>query len=113
MNEPLDRRESFRLPFTSKVICHVNNSDNKFSGTLRNINVHGTFLVMDDCPDEGEQCSLEIILEGDHSRLVVDNISGRVGRRDEDGVAITFDEQLEWFSLIPLCYKKLSEFLDS
>ena len=110
MNKPIEeRRESFRLPFASTVTCHVNNPDEKYTGTLSNVSVTSAFMETDDCPDVGEQCNVEIILDGQHSRLMIDNIKGSIVRTDENGAAISFDERLEWFSLVPLYFKKLRE----
>jgi hypothetical protein len=85
MDQSVEHRDSFRLPFTSKVICHV------------------------DTIDKNYKCDIEIILEGKHSQLSIKNLSGRIIRNDDDGVAVRFDERLEWFALVPLYFHKLRE----
>lgn len=103
-----DRRLSTRLPFVTKVSCNVKGTDGWRNGILRDISISGLFIEMDECPESSSQCSIRIIFEGDHSRLMIDNISGEIRRSDQRGVGIRFNERLEWFILIPLFFHKVS-----
>lgn len=107
MDKSDERRVSVRSPFVSKGCCTVHETDKKYSGTLRDISITGLFMEMDSCPDAGQKCDIEIIFEGAHSRLVIESVAGTVVRNDDDGVAIHFDERLEWFVLIPLYFHKI------
>jgi len=109
MDQSVEHRDSFRLPFTSKVNCHVDTIDKKYRGTLRDMSMTGFFMEIDDCPHVDYKCDIEIILEGKHSQLSIKNLSGRIIRNDDDGVAVRFDERLEWFALVPLYFHKLRE----
>lgn len=103
-----ERRESFRMPFVSKAICHVNGVDREYRGTLHDVSIIGLFMQIDDTPDVGCQCSITIIFEGNHSRLLIEKVGGKIIRSEKGGVAIRFDERLEWFTLIPLYFYKIS-----
>jgi len=107
MSQPAERRESFRMPFVTEVICSVDELNKKYWGSLRDLSITSLFMEAEDCPDVGVKCSIEIILEGKHSRLEIKNIGGNIVRNDGDGVAVCFDERLEWFALVPLYYQKL------
>ena len=64
----------------------------------------GFFLETTDQLELARRYTIEIILEGMHSRLLVDNISGVVARKDKDGVAIEFTQKFEWLILAPIFY---------
>lgn len=107
MDKPDERRVSVRMTFVSKGFCHVHEIDKKYCGMVRDISISGLFLEMNDRPDVGHKCDIDIIFEGKYSRLVIEKVGGTIMRRDEDGVAVRFDERLEWFVLIPLYFHKL------
>ncbi|MGB3211738.1 MAG: PilZ domain-containing protein [Desulforhopalus sp.] len=109
MEKSEDRRVSVRMPFVSKGICHLGKINKKYSGTVRDVSITGLFLEMKDCPDAGCQCDIDIIFEGTGSRLIIDKVSGVIVRSEEGGVAVRFDERLEWFVLIPLYFHKMQE----
>jgi hypothetical protein len=107
MDRSDERRVSVRTPFVSKGFCAVQETEKKYSGTLRDISITGLFMEMGSCPDAGQKCAIEIVFEGAHSRLVIENVTGTILRNDDGGVAVHFDERLEWFVLIPLYFHKI------
>ncbi len=109
MSQSAERRVSFRMPFATEVICHADELDKKYCGTLRDLSITSLFMEVDDSPHIGCRCHVNIILKGKHSRLEIKNIAGSIVRKDEDGVAVYFDERLEWFALVPLYFQKLRE----
>jgi len=106
MDKSDDRRVSVRMPFVSKGMCRLNEINEKYSGTLRDISITGLFMEMNDCPSVGQRCDVDIVFEGKHSRLMIEDVGGVVIRSDDEGVAVRFDERLEWFVLIPLYFRK-------
>jgi hypothetical protein len=96
------------MPFATKATCRLRDIDRQYQGTLRDVSILGLFMEMDDCPDVGSQCEMSIVFEGDHSRLLIENVGAEIIRREQGGVAIRFDERLEWFILIPLYFYKIS-----
>jgi len=109
MSQSAERRVSFRMPFATEVICHVDELEKKYYGTLRDLSITSLFMEVNNCPHAGCKCHINIILKGKHSRLEIKDITGSIVRRDEDGVAIYFDERLEWFGMVPLYFQKLRE----
>lgn len=108
MRKVANRRTSFRMPFVSRLACRAKGSSQKHMGTLRDISINGLFVEMDQCPAVGSQCDVDIYFEGDHSRLVVENVTGIIVRSEPKGVAVKFNNRLEWFVLIPLFFHKIS-----
>ncbi len=102
-----ERRISVRMPFVSEGYCIVHDTNRKYRGILRDISITGLFMEMDNGPEAGRKCEIEIIFQGKHSRLSIEDLGGVVSRKDEDGVAVRFDERLEWFVLIPLYFHKM------
>jgi hypothetical protein len=107
MDQKVENRRSFRMPFNAGVICHVNG--NEFQGTIRDLSVSGFFMEATECPSTASKCAIEIVLNGDHSRLTIDKLSGRVTRCDEHGAGIEFDDRLEWVALVPIYFHKIQE----
>lgn len=103
-----NRRKSFRMQFVSKLVCHAQGSETPCEGTLRDISIMGLFATMVAGPAVGHPVKVNIFFEGDHSRLVIENVSGKVVRNDREGVGVQFDNRMEWFILIPLFYHKIS-----
>jgi len=99
-----DRRESFRMMDLSRAACYLINDTDRHEGTLRNLSVDGFFLETTAKPDLMQTYEIEIVLEGTHSRLIVDNLSGVVTRNEKDGSAVEFSEKFEWLVLAPIFY---------
>jgi hypothetical protein len=73
-------------------------------GTLKNLSRSGFFLETDKLPEVSKSYDIEIVLQGSHSRLVVDNLSGTVTRADNEGVAVEFSKPFEWLVLAPIFF---------
>lgn len=109
MDNTGERRISVRMPFASKGFCSIPKTGKMYSGILRDISITGLFMEMKDGPVVGHQCVIDIVFEGEHSRLKIENVAGSIIRSEEDGVAVHFDDRLEWFILIPLYYRKIRD----
>lgn len=102
-----ERRSSYRVPFVSSFLCRTIGEDLAVSGRLQNVSITGCYGVLESPLPVGTSCSLHIIFQGDHSRLNVEGISSMIVRSSAEGVAVRFDQRLEWFVLIPLFYPKI------
>ena len=109
MTRQPERRESFRMDFHPEAICRLKENGNSYTGTIRDISMVSMFMEVEDCPDVSGECDTRIILNSRHSRLVIDNLAGSIIRSDDLGIAIKFEERLEWFNVVPLYYKKITE----
>jgi len=109
MDSVVERRVSFRMPVVTKVVCFVDEKDKQYRGILREFSITSLYIELDDCPQVGSKCVVDIVLEGQHSRLKIENIGASIIRVDDSGVAVLFDERLEWFALAPLYFQKMSD----
>lgn len=107
MEQKVERQRSFRMPFNAEVICHVD--EHEFQGTIRDLSVSGFFMETAKIPPTASKCNIEIVINGEHSRLTIDNLRGLVKRCDEDGVGVEFDDRLEWVALVPIYFHKIHE----
>jgi len=96
------------MPFAANVIFHVDDPGKKCSGTLRDLSINSLFMETGDCPQVDSRCTIDIILQGRYSSLKIENVSGTVKRCDDDGVAVCFDERLEWFGVVPLYSQQMN-----
>ncbi|MBT8329763.1 MAG: PilZ domain-containing protein [Desulfofustis sp.] len=99
-----ERRESFRLADVSKATCSLIDGNDRIQGTLKNLSRSGFFLETDRLPEVAKDYNIEIVLQGSHSRLAVDNLSGTVTRADSKGVAVEFSRSFEWLVLAPIFF---------
>ena len=105
MNQKDRHVRAYRMPLITEVICHAN--ENHFRGKIRDLSVSGFFMETTEYLPVASKCEIEIVLNGAHSRLTIDKLSGIVKRCDEHGVGLEFYDKLEWFALIPFCSGKI------
>lgn len=108
-----DRRETFRMVFQPEAVCRLNENNISYTGKIRDISMLSLFLEVENCPAISGKCDARIILKRQHSRLIIDNLEGSIIRSDDQGIAIQFDQPLEWFNVVPLYFNKLQNFNDS
>jgi len=107
MEQKVERQRSFRMPFNAEIICYTDGDE--FQGTIRDLSVSGLFMETAHCPPTDSKCGIEIVINGDHSRLTIDKLSGLVVRCEERGVGIEFYDRLEWVALVPIYFHKIQE----
>lgn len=99
-----DKRELLRLPFTPRAYCQLKETGREFTGTIRDISLLSLFLELEDDSDISGECDIQIVIEGEHSEMEINNLSGYVIRSAEDGLAIRFEQPFEWFAIVPLLF---------
>ena len=107
MEENMERRKSFRMPFNAEVFCRTNELE--YHGVVKNLSSAGFFMKCDEYPPVDAQCNVEIVIKGNHSRLRIDDLKGQVVRCTQNGIGISFINRLEWVALIPIYYHKMQE----
>ncbi|WP_319547512.1 PilZ domain-containing protein [Desulfogranum marinum] len=107
LTAPEDRRKAFRMPFNADVVCRDKKTGIAYQGRLKDISALGVFIEASDPPPVGSVCELEIALQGSSSRLVIDKLKGTIVRHVNSGMAIRFDDRLEWIALVPIYFHKM------
>lgn len=96
-----EKRHRNRVVFETRV--NVKSIDETFisEGISKNIGMGGIYIEMPDFLGPETPCDVEIILNARHSHLVL-HIKGDVSRIDEKGMAVKFDNDLEWWALFAI-----------
>lgn len=92
--------------FTPRAYGELKENGREFCGTIRDISMRSLFITMDNIHGVSGSCDIQIVIEGAHSELEINNLSGKIVRTDDDGVAIQLDKRLEWFAIVPLYFRK-------
>ncbi len=95
--------------FTPRAYGELKKSGREFCGTIRDISMRSLYIKMDNNIDVSGNCDIQIVIEGNHSELEINNLSGKIVRADTDGVAIQLDKRLEWFAIVPLYFRKTAK----
>ena len=103
MEQKVEQQRSFRMRLNKKVVCRVNGDE--FQGKVRDMSSTGFFMETTIYPPIGSKCNIQILLNGDHSRLQIDKLVGIIKRCDARGVGIEFDARLEWVALLPIYFQ--------
>jgi hypothetical protein len=103
MEQSVVHQRSFRMPLKVEVTCIVN--ENEFQGKVCDMSATGFFMETTICPPIGSKCNIQIILNGDHSRLTIDKLGGIVKRCEDRGVGIELDARLEWVALVSIYFQ--------
>jgi len=96
-----DRRDRIRIHFKARVIIKTGNFVKNIVMTLKNISMTGLLADTNDKLPVGEQCDIAVIVPGKSSKLVL-HIRGKISRHTETGIAIRFDDELEWWSIFSM-----------
>lgn len=96
-----ERRHRNRVNFETRV--NVKSLAEAFisEGISKNIGMGGIYIEMPDFLGMHTPCDVEIILNARHSHIVL-HIKGDVSRIDEKGMAVKFENDLEWWALFAI-----------
>jgi hypothetical protein len=101
-----DRRKLIRLPFTPRAYCQLQDGGREFTGVIKDISLLSLYMEIGDAEELTGECDIQIVLEGRHSEMEINNLSGYIIRSDKKGLAIRFDEPFEWIAVVPALFKK-------
>ena len=96
-----DRRDRIRIHFKARVIIRTGNFVKNIVMTLKNISMTGLLAETDDRLPIGQQCDIAVIVPGKSSKLVL-HIKGKISRHTDKGIAIRFNDELEWWSIFSM-----------
>ncbi|MEK6202198.1 MAG: PilZ domain-containing protein [Desulfobulbaceae bacterium] len=99
MGEKKERRVCTRTPFLTDVTLRAEPDGLALKADLLNISISGMFVRLDHDLPPGTSCTIGIMVTGNHSRLLLEDIQGEVVRQDEQGTALHFTSRMEWFVL--------------
>ncbi len=105
MNSLNERRKASRLKVNSSVVCYLRVVDEEYSGVLRDMSVTGLYLELKAPAVPIGACEVEIVLNGENSRLKIE-CQGSIVRYDEEGVAVQFDSRMEWFPIVATYFQR-------
>ena len=109
-----DWKESNWINFVTNVAITLSDQEVVVHGHTENLSISGLFmqpLLAVDSLAEGEPCTVRILMRGDRSNLLIDDLAGEIVSSNEDGVAVRFNERLEWYALFHIFEKKVSGIL--
>ncbi|MFC1832852.1 hypothetical protein ACFL0S_12665 [Thermodesulfobacteriota bacterium] len=101
-----EKRKLIRLPFTPRAYCQLQEGGREFAGVIRDVSLLSLYMELEGSEDLTGECDIQIVLEGRHSEMEINNLSGYIIRSDEKGLAIRFDEPFEWIAVVPALFKK-------
>ncbi len=101
-----EKRKLIRLPFTPRAYCQLQDGGREFAGVIRDVSLLSLYMELEGSEDLTGECDIQIVLEGRHSEMEINNLSGYIIRSDEKGLAIRFDEPFEWIAVVPALFKK-------
>jgi hypothetical protein len=89
-NDKLDRRHDLRVDFDTEVFVKATGVESRYKGSSRDLSMRSLFIKTDKNLDVGTPCSVEIVLTGLQSELIL-KMEGHVVRNTDEGYAIYFD----------------------
>ncbi|MEN8190861.1 MAG: PilZ domain-containing protein [Thermodesulfobacteriota bacterium] len=102
MEELAEKRTRVRTPFVTEAIIISEAVNLKADVELSNISISGMFVETDQVIEKGTLCDVQIIINGKHSRLIIDDIQATVVRHEEGGLGLNFTSDMEWFVLFKI-----------
>jgi len=105
MKTSSERRKAARMQVNSSVGCSLKLTDEEYQGALKDMSLTGLYMELKKPAQTSGTCEVEIVLEGDSSRLKIE-CQGSIVRCDENGVAVHFDSRMEWFPIVATYFQR-------
>lgn len=101
-----DKRGRMRTPFHTQVTISAAGQSEGCSGELLDISMNGVFVDTDaTVMAVGTPCEVKIVLQAKGSTLTI-AAAGKVARLAGQGLAVEFDENLQWWPLFAMYQSK-------
>lgn len=98
MNDIHERRETTRLQLKTPVTL-LDEDKKKSAGTVIDLSATGALIKTDEEFAINKKYTLSIQLTGEHSNLLIDNLSVFAVRQDADRIGVQFTDTMEWLTL--------------
>lgn len=96
-----EKRNRLRVDYEASVIIQPQGLDQEICGRSTNISMTGLYASSDFAVEAGTPCEVSIFLQGQNSLLTME-IGGTVVRSNEGGIAVQFDNDLEWWAIFTI-----------
>jgi PilZ domain len=106
-----DWKTSSSIDFITNVVLTLPDQDVVISGRTENLSISGLFmqpLLLENSFTIGEPCTIKIMLHGERSNLIIDDLGGKIVSCYEQCVGVRFNERLEWYALFHIFEKKVN-----
>jgi hypothetical protein len=94
-----ERRKGMRTRYVTRVFLTLPEEQAQLEGDLQDISLFGMYVGTRHQVAIETICSIQIVITADNSRLILDDLHGKVVRQDEHGLGIRFTTRLEWYVL--------------
>lgn len=84
-----ERRRGQRVFFHTEILLVVAGMEHRFQGNIKDLSVRGVYINTPAAIPDNAECDVTITLSGATEPIVL-NMEGRVVRKDDSGVAISF-----------------------
>jgi len=101
MKPDKDKRKRLRIDFEAQVKLWFEAIDVTLNAKMKNISINGIFVETDKIIPLNTPCQINVIITALHSRLTIET-SGFVSRLDPSGLAVKFENNMEWFAFFPI-----------
>lgn len=101
MGAATEKRHRLRVDYEASVIIHPKDHDFEICGRSTNISMTGLFAASEHEVEAGTPCEVSIFLQGQNSLLTME-IAGQVIRSEDDGIAVQFNNDLEWWAIFTI-----------
>ena len=101
MGEKSERRGRSRVNYAASVVIRPNGYDFEICGQSTDISMNGLHAVSKCDVPNGTNCEVLMFLQGKNSLLTME-IGGEVTRCADDGIAVRFDDDLEWWAIFTI-----------
>lgn len=86
-----ERRQSLRVDFTTEIILKTPSQSYRLEGNSRDVSQKGVFIFTDEEIPVDTICEISLILSGSVPAVTL-NITGKVVRKNDEGIGIEFKE---------------------
>lgn len=95
----VERRKVTRTRYVTNVFLTFPGEPVELQGELQDISLFGMYVETARQMAIDTSCTIRIVITARNSRLTLDDLQGKVVRRDAHGMGIRFVAKLEWYVL--------------
>jgi hypothetical protein len=101
-----DKRHTVRVNFVADATVTFNPDNGSLQGRLKNLSIDGILLHTEEVAAEGTPCTVTIVVPDLHSRLIIDDLAGKVVRSGPGEMGIKFLYPFAWLALFHVYHNK-------